>query len=177
MISRSLLIERKRLYIYDFDDTLVKTDSYIYITNTETGNTRKLTPGEYAVYVPKKTDEFDFSDFQQVHKPSEIKHVTDDLRRVSTKSGKHGVYILTARSAYKPIVQYLKDIGINSNKVRVVALGDSNPLKKSEWIEQMIDDNGYDDIYFIDDSEKNIQVVGKMLRNKDVRYKLHHLKH
>jgi phosphoglycolate phosphatase-like HAD superfamily hydrolase len=32
MISRSLFIESKKLRVFDFDDTLVKTTSYIYVT-------------------------------------------------------------------------------------------------------------------------------------------------
>ena len=34
MIARSLLTESKKLRIFDFDDTLVKTTSYIYITHS-----------------------------------------------------------------------------------------------------------------------------------------------
>ena len=33
MIARSLLNESKKLRVFDFDDTLVKTTSFIYITN------------------------------------------------------------------------------------------------------------------------------------------------
>ena len=42
----------KRLRIFDFDDTLVKTDSYVYVTNGE--SQLKLTPGQYAIYDEKK---------------------------------------------------------------------------------------------------------------------------
>jgi phosphoglycolate phosphatase-like HAD superfamily hydrolase len=48
MISRSLFTESKKLRVFDFDDTLVKTTSFIYVTNN--GKKSKLTPGEYAVY-------------------------------------------------------------------------------------------------------------------------------
>ena len=33
MISRNLFTESKKLRVFDFDDTLVKTTSFIYITN------------------------------------------------------------------------------------------------------------------------------------------------
>ena len=39
MIARSLLVESKKLRIFDFDDTLVKTTSFIYITHS---NGKKL---------------------------------------------------------------------------------------------------------------------------------------
>ena len=59
---RDLLNEDKKLRIFDFDDTLVKTKSHIYITHRD-GKKSKLSPGEYAVYTPKQGDQFDFSDF------------------------------------------------------------------------------------------------------------------
>ena len=87
----------------------------------------------------------------------------------------NGVYILTARSAYKPIVQYLKDIGITS-KIKVIALASSNPRDKSDWIEKMIDTRGYNDVYFADDSLKNVKDAKRMLRGKDVKWRVQHIK-
>ena len=60
-------MQYKRLRIFDFDDTLVKTDSYVYVNN---GDSKiKLTPGQYAVYNEKDGDQFDFSDFKKVKNP------------------------------------------------------------------------------------------------------------
>ena len=73
----------KRLRIFDFDDTLVKTDSYVYITNGD--SQLKLTPGQYAIYDEKKGDIYDFSDFQKVKNPKEIKQVTKVLRMILNK--------------------------------------------------------------------------------------------
>ncbi len=174
MISRSLFTESKKLRIFDFDDTLVKTKSFIYVTHSN-GKKSKLTPGQYAVYSPKPDDEFDYSDFQQVKKPTEIRQITKVLRRIMKSSKGDGVYILTARSAYKPIVQYLKDIGF-VNKIKVIALASADPKDKADWIEKMIDEKGYDDIYFADDSEKNVSTVKKMLRNKDVKWRVQMIK-
>ena len=176
MIARSLLVESKKLRIFDFDDTLVKTTSFIYITHSN-GKKSKLTPGQYAVYNEKPGDEFDFSDFQKVQNPQEIKKITNVLRRIMGSSGGDGVYILTARAAYQPIKQYLKDIGINSNKIFVVALASNNPKDKADWIESKIDNEGYDDVYFADDSEKNVEATKAMLRGKDVRWRVQHIKH
>ena len=71
MIARSLFNESKKLRVFDFDDTLVKTTSFIYITNN--GKKRKLTPGEYAIYNEKPGDEFDFSDFQKYKTQTKLK--------------------------------------------------------------------------------------------------------
>jgi FMN phosphatase YigB (HAD superfamily) len=170
-----LLLERKKLRVFDFDDTLVKTDSYIYVTKAN-GKSFKLTPGEYAVYNQSPDDKFDYRDFSKVINPVEIKTVTHRLRRIAKASRGKGIYILTARSAYAPIKKYLKDIGIPN--VYVVALASNNPEDKAKWIESKIDKEGYDDIYFIDDSLKNVRAVNAVLKDKEgVRYHLHHLKH
>lgn len=174
MISRSLFTERKKLRVFDFDDVLVKTKSFIYVTH-ENGKKSKLTPGQFAVYNPKPNDEFDYRDFQAVKSPTEIRKITSVLRRIMKSSKGDGVYILTARSAYKPIVQYLKDIGF-INKIKVIALNSADPKDKANWIEKMIDTRDYNDIYFADDSEKNVIAVKKMLKKKDVKWRVQWIK-
>lgn len=176
MISRSLFVESKKLRIFDFDDTLVKTTSFIYITHSD-GKKSKLTPGQYAVYNERPGDVYDFKDFESVKNPEEITKITNILKNIIRVSGGEGVYILTARAAYQPIKNYLKDIGINSNKVFVVALGSNNPKDKADWIENKIDNDGYDDIYFADDSEKNVEAAKQMLRSKNVKWRVQQIKH
>ena len=151
----------KKLRVFDFDDTLVQTKSHIYITHKD-GKKSKLTPGEYAVYEPKNGDKFDFSDFEQVKQPQEIKGVTDLLRKLAKAEGERTIVILTARGTYKPIKDYLSDIGLRD--IYVVALNSADPQDKADWIEQKIKE-GYNDVFFIDDSHKNVQAV-KALEKK-----------
>ena len=163
----------KKLRVFDFDDTLVKTKSHIYITHKD-GKNSKLTPGEYAIYEPKQGDKFDFSDFESVKRPQEIKGVTRLLKNI-LRVGGSDVVILTARSAYKPVKDYLKDVGIDN--IFVVALADADPQKKANWIEDKIK-SGVDDVFFIDDSHKNVAAV-KALAKKypKVSLKVRHVQH
>jgi len=170
MINRGLFLESKKLRVFDFDDTLVKTNSFIYITKSN-GKKLKLSPGQYAVYTPQEGDEFDYSDFQNVKEPTEMKKITNVLRRIVKTSDGNGVYILTARGAYKPIVQYLKDIGITS-KIKVIALASSNPKDKSDWVDSKIKNDGYTDVYFADDSVKNVNTMKQMLRTHDIKWRV-----
>ena len=63
----------KVLRVFDFDDTLAKSVSYIYVTHSD-GTESTLDPGEYAVYEPKPGDKFDFRDFNRMlNKPKIIK--------------------------------------------------------------------------------------------------------
>jgi phosphoglycolate phosphatase-like HAD superfamily hydrolase len=161
----------KKLRVFDFDDTLVKTNSFIYITNNGINN--KLSPGEYAVYQEKSGDIFDYSDFEDVKNPKQIKQMTMVFKRIANKRNGKGLFILTARAAYKPVRKYLKDIGIDMENIFVKALGSNNPNEKANWIKNKIENENYNDIYFADDSEKNINTVKKMLlKQKNIKYKL-----
>ena len=166
-------VSEKKIRVFDFDDTLVQTVSHIYITQSN-GKKLKLTPGEYAIYEPKSGDEFDFSDFQKVNQPQEIKGVTRLLKNI-VRVGGSDIYILTARAAYKPVKDYLQDIGLSD--IYVVALGNADPQKKADWIESKIM-SGVTDIYFIDDSHKNISAV-KALEKKypNITLKVRHVQH
>lgn len=175
MISRSLFTESKKLRVMDFDDTLVTTKSYVYVTHSN-GKVTKLTSSQYAGYKKRPGDTFDYSEFEGVVSPREIKKITNVLRRLVYSIGRDVVYILTARGSYQPIKDYLKTIGINSSKIFVVALSSNNPKDKADWIESKIDGEGYDDIYFADDSIKNVEAVKSMLRDKDVKWRVQHIK-
>jgi len=172
-ISRSLFVESKKLRIFDFDDTLVKTNSFIYVTHKD-GKTSKLSPGEYAVYKERPGDTFDYKDFQQVTNPQLIKGYVELLRRMVDSGGSREVYILTARAAERPVSQFIKDLGING--VKVIALGDNNPEKKADWIEDRVKE-GYDDVFFVDDSPKNIDAVRRRLKNYNIKQKIQQVKH
>ena len=176
MIARSLFTESKKLRVFDFDDTLVFTKSFIYVKKPN-GKEIKLTPGEYAIYKEKPDEEYDFRDFYSVQEPKELKRITKVLKRIIQKNRGDGVFILTARpQAIESHVQkYLKDIGI-TQKIPVVGLQSNNPKDKADWIEDKIDNEGYDDVYFADDSLKNVNATKKMLRTKNIRWRVQHIK-
>jgi len=177
MISRSLFTESKKLRVFDFDDTLVFTKSFIYVKQPN-GKEKKLTPGEYAVYNEKPGEEYDFRDFYSVQEPQELRRITKVLKRIIQKNGGDGVFILTARpqAVDKHVQRYLKDIGINQ-RIPVTGLESNDPKAKAKWIEDKIDNEGYDDVYFADDSIKNVNAVKDMLRKKDVKWRVQHIKH
>ncbi len=95
---------------------------------------------------------------------------------VSGSDAKRGVYILTARAAYKPVYDFIRDLGIKG--VYVVALGDNNPESKADWIEAKVKDEGFDDVYFVDDSLKNVDAVRRRLANyPSIKKRVQHVKH
>ena len=153
-----MLAEGKTLRVFDWDDTLGKSTSYIYVNHAD-GKQTKLDPAEYAVYKEKSGDEYDFKDFNRMmNNPSVIKKNFALLKRM-LKNPQKKVTILTARKLAFPVRKYLKDtFGMD---VYVVALGSNNPKDKADWIEKHIK-TGYTDIAFMDDSSKNIAAVDRL---------------
>jgi hypothetical protein len=158
------LVERKVLSVFDFDDTIAKSDAWIYVTRA--GRiTKKLDPAQFAVYSPRPGEDFDFRDFdRKIRNPRLIKQNAQLLRKQLDKAqkaarGTRKVTILTARRLGQPVTSFLKTMGIDAY---VVPLGSADPQKKADWIESQIK-KGYDTVYFMDDSNKNIAAVNNML--------------
>lgn len=148
--------------IFDFDDTLVRTDSRIYL-RTEDGEISSLTPHEYATYEPQPGDKFDFSEFEDVKDPEPIMHMLLKMKMAIRDLGLDNVFVLTARGYPKPIQEFLEGVGVSG--VRIVALGTSDPAAKAEAIRKEITSRGVTSVKFFDDSAKNIAAV-KELRSE-----------
>jgi hypothetical protein len=150
-------LTESKLRVFDFDDTLVRTNSKVHITKKIDGRKITLTPAEYAKYIPDEGDVPDFSDFvSPIKNAQELKQYTDIMRKALNSDDRdRRTVVLTARANPKVVYDFLMKLGI---RVPVVAVGSSDPMKKADWIEQQIAD-GFNDIYFLDDSIKNIQAV------------------
>ena len=154
-IHEGKLTESRMLSVFDFDDTLAKSDSWIYVMKNGK-EVDKLDPAEFAMHRGlKKGEEYDFKDFDKpIQNPRLIKKNVDLLRKQLKKGGRK-VTILTARRLGAPISHFFRTIGINPY---VVPLGSGNPQDKADYIEKEIQ-KGYDPIYFMDDSPKNIKAI------------------
>jgi len=162
---KNILRERKVLSVFDFDDTIALTDSWIYVMR-DGREIKKLDPAQFAVYKPRPGETFDFRDFdKKIRNPRLIKQNAQLLMKQLDKArrqarGSRKVTILTARRLGAPVTSFFRSIGLD---VYVVPLGSANPLDKANWIEAQIK-KGYDTVYFMDDSPKNIRAVDNMLR-------------
>tara|TARA_R110001592_G_scaffold221668_1_gene476561 strand:- start:197 stop:718 length:522 start_codon:yes stop_codon:yes gene_type:complete len=155
-----ILNEGRTTYIFDFDDTIAKSDSWVYITKGGK-DIKKLDAAEFAVHTGlKQGEEYDFRDFdRKIRNPRLIKKNADMLKKQLNKGGRK-VTILTARRLGAPINHFFKSIGIQPY---VVALGSADPQKKAEYVEKQIK-KGYTTIYFMDDSHKNVRAVKGLQR-------------
>jgi hypothetical protein len=152
-------LRNRKLYVWDLDDTLVITNSRVHVEK-ENGDILHLTPAEYAVYEREPGDTFDYSDFEGLKDPKAINWTTKILKRVIEKYGTDGAVILTARGSEQPAREFFKLNDIP--EIPIVALGDSHPERKAQWIKMVALKFGYDEIEFFDDSKKNIDAVRRL---------------
>ena len=153
-------LSESKLRVFDFDDTIAKSDSNIHVT-TDTGEKITMDPGEYATHVMNPDYEYDFSEFDEVINPREIKQITNIIRN-ALNAGTEGreIAILTARdpAAEGAIRDYLDSIGLDTSMITFELLGSSDPQTKAAWIADRIE-GGATDVLFFDDSGKNVEAV------------------
>ena len=81
------------LHVFDFDDTLIKSDSSVKISH-KNGSTSILSSEEYAKYKEEDGDIFDFSEFDSYPKGAEIiEPVFSELKNSISQDGKNSVII------------------------------------------------------------------------------------
>ena len=166
----------KKLRVFDFDDTLVRTNSFVRLRKPG-GEQVRMTPAEYALSSPMPDDDLDFEDFKTLKNPTEISWTLNILRSVVRTGG--DAIILTARGeeAKPHIEEFLRSVGVPG--IEVVTLGDSNPMMKAAHVAARIEEFGYNFVEFFDDSVKNVHAVERMIANRypDVTVKARHVVH
>ena len=165
-------MKTKKLRIFDLDDTLFETEAKVIVISSD-GTSREITPAEYAVYEPQSGDKFDFSQFQTLINPTLIRSIGKRFYKIVTSSnGDRKTVILTARGS--EAAPHIKDIIKKYFRVNieVVTLGTGDPMAKANWILNKIQNEGYNDIFFVDDSSKNILATYKTINNLPIKYKL-----
>jgi len=162
----------KKLRIFDFDDTLFETEAKVIVKKAD-GTVSEITPAEYAVYEPQPGDTFDFSQFHTIINPTLIRPIAKRFYKiVSAGTNNRSYVILTARGS--EAIPHIKDIIRKYFKtdINVVTLGSGDPMAKANWILNKIQNEGYNDIFFVDDSSKNILATYRTINNLPIKYKL-----
>jgi hypothetical protein len=165
-------MKTKKLRIFDFDDTIFETEAKVVVTSSD-GTSREITPAEYAVYEPQPDDKFDFSQFNTIINPTLIRSIGKRFYKIVTSSnGGRKTVILTARGS--EAAPHIRDIIRKYFRVNieVVTLGTGDPMAKANWILNKIQNEGYNDIFFVDDSSKNILATYRTIKDLPIKYKL-----
>lgn len=173
-ISFQEATEVKKIRIFDFDDTLARSNSQVLYTLPD-GTKGRLNATEYAKQDKKlkeKGAEFDFSEFSKVIDGKEGP-LLEVAKKINAARGNEDLFVLTARPADSagPIQDFLKSVGIEFKKENIIGLGDGTAQAKADWVQSKIDE-GYNDFYFADDAIKNVEAVKEVLENADVKSKV-----
>lgn len=134
-----------------------------------------MLPAEFNTYTPKEGDSFDFSDFDEVIGPNKLPLMSKFID-MSKTSEDNRIFVLTSRAMWKPIAKYLNSIGANPKGITVVAIASSNPQDKADWIAKKVDNYGYEDVFFADDSIKNVNAVKNTLDKNNIEGEVLHIK-
>jgi len=150
------------LNVYDFDDTLVKTEGSVHLVNNQTGERRDLHPHEFHEYRLKEYEEFDLSDFDKLVEPTELPHLSK-MQADYARLGPHGVSICTARPDANPVIEIMATFGMPD--IEIVALGDPvpkgnishlNSSRKKTYLTKKILQRGLKILRFYDDNIDNV---------------------
>lgn len=173
MRAKTLSDSYTKCYVFDWDDTLVKTDAKVHIIK---GGRRikSLTPGEYNFYTPKSDETTDMSDFidPRIIMNARKYKMWPALKNVNTakKQGRStsDIFILTARSpkAQLPIYNFFKREGIEIPFENIITLGKDDgkyydiATSKKNVLRALAEE--YDQVLFFDDSHKNIELANQI---------------
>jgi len=164
---------KKGISIFDFDETVGVSENFVIATKD--GKTIKISSDTWPHMGEQLAADgwtFDFNDFNKVTKgrPGPL---MQKLKNQIKKYGVNDVYILTARAAAseKAIHDWLKSQGINLPIENITGLGNSTGEAKAMWILDKYANQGYNDIYFVDDAIPNVEAVKVILDQLDVKGK------
>ena len=154
----------RTLHIFDFDDTLVQSDSNVIVTHGD-GSTSVLSSAQYAKYKKQPEDIMDYSEFDRYPiNPKIIEGVFSELLNSIKTSGLSSVVILTARENTEPVKKFFEDNGISG--LMVTGTGSSDPMDKAKFVLQMINSGNYSLVRVFEDNVKNIRMIKRVI-NQD----------
>ena len=178
------------LRIFDFDETIAHTTSEVRVKAPD-GSTATLSgQKEFEQYMNQAAEKegtqsydpiddlrkigyrIDLSDFSIVKDPEEITVVTDIMKQFSDDSK---TYVMTARrgNSLRPILDYIQQIGMDSNQIRPIATeGESKGDVMVAMMRNKIMSDGKSNIRrieYYEDSQRNIDdVLSKICDNEAI---------
>ena len=163
----------KGISIFDFDETVGVSENFVIATKGK--QTKRIASDEWPFVGDVLASEgwnFDFTDFNRVTK-GKPGPLMQKLKNQIKKYGAKDVYILTARApeSQKAIHDWLKTQGVNLPYENITGLGNSTGEAKAMWILDKYANEGYNDIYFVDDAIPNVEAVKHILDQLDIKSK------
>jgi len=159
--------------IFDFDETVGVSENFVI---AKKGNiTEKIPSNEWPLVgetLKEQGYEFDFTDFNRVTK-GKPGPLLQKMKNQIKKYGPKNVFILTARApeSQTAIHEWLKSEGVNIPLENITGLGDSTGEAKAMWVLDKYANEGYNDMYFVDDAMQNVTAVQNVFNQLDIKGK------
>jgi len=164
----------KKIRVFDFDDTLARSNSLVYYTKLN-GEQGELTAEQFAQKGAQLVADgavMDFSDFNIVREGTRGP-LFEVAQKIKEARGNEDLFVLTARApeAQQAIYDFLKAEGLEFKKENIVGLGNSTGEAKANWLIDKAAE-GYNDFYFADDAYQNVKAVRDVMEVVDVKSKV-----
>ncbi len=176
-VGRKLNAPIKKIRIFDFDDTLARSNSKVFAIKS--GERVEMSAEEFANNGAQMLADgynFDFTDFNIVRdgKPGPL---LDIAKKIQAARGTEDVFVLTARApeSQGPIKDFLDSVGLNIPLSNITGLGNSTGAAKAKWVVEKAAE-GYNDFYFADDAYQNVKAVRDAMSVLDVKSKVQQAK-
>ena len=168
----------KKIRVFDFDDTLARTNSNVLYTmpdGTE-GSIDAATFAKDASMMQAEGAIFDFSEFSKVM-DGKKGPLFEVAKKIAQARGTKDVFVLTARpqDAAGPIQEFLAELGLDIPLENITGLADGDPKAKANWMVGKVAE-GYNDFYFADDHLGNVKAVKDVFNTFDVKGKVQQAK-
>jgi len=163
--------KKRGMSTFDFDETLI-VEGKNFVTATKGDDVVQISSAEWPILGQKYADDgytFDFKDFVNV-RGGKQGPLLQKMKNQIKKFGPENVFVLTARQqqADTAIHGWLKSQGINIPIENITGLGDSTGEAKALWMLNKFE-QGYNDMYFVDDALPNVEAVKNALEQLDVK--------
>lgn len=167
--------EKRKIAIFDLDDTLVVTEAKIRVLNKIGKELTSLTPAQFNSFTKKRHHVLNFEDFDSGAILKEGKMIASIFAIFRTMLMKgEDISIITGRSSKKLVLDFFLDKGIRLRNDLVFAVNDpsctftgSVAERKKQAIEVLVN-KGYNDFIFFDDHIDNLTLAKELEKEKGV---------
>ena len=160
------------LYVFDFDDTLVTCDSRVKI-KTKDGDIKFLSAIEFSDYIYggwPEGDEIDHSQFWEY--PPNGRWITWAKNRLDYALESNSlIYLITGRERLDPIENWIKDNGVNSEKISFYStMAQPKKEKYKEVIRKAKNKYGIKSVVIYEDSQEALDDMLEVCKEEGIKY-------
>ena len=174
--------EKRKIAIFDLDDTLVVTEAKIRVLNRLGKEITALTPAQFNSFTKKRHHVLNFEDFDNsaiLKEGKMIASIFSIFRNMLMRGD--DISIITGRSSKKLVLDFFLGRGIRFRNDLVFAVNDpASPFtgtvseRKKQAIEVLIS-KGYNDFIFFDDHIDNLTLAKELEKEKGVTVETVHV--